>query len=120
MQLPGRGYGVSIDDFGVGHSSLAYLQKLRVSGLKIDQAFVRTLASNVNNQNIVRSILHLAKSLQLETVAEGIEDERSLSLLREWGCDYGQGYFIHRPAPMKEVSTFLGERKRVLRQAASG
>ena len=118
--LRDRGYGVSIDDFGVGHSSLAYLQKLRVSGLKIDQAFVRTLASNVNNQNIVRSILHLAKSLQLETVAEGIEDERSLSLLREWGCDYGQGYFIHRPAPMKEVSTFLGARKRVLRQAASG
>ncbi|HKE92657.1 MAG TPA: bifunctional diguanylate cyclase/phosphodiesterase [Povalibacter sp.] len=118
--LRGRGYGVSIDDFGVGHSSLAYLQKLDVSSLKIDQAFIRTLAGDPNNQKIVRSILHLAKSLGLRTVAEGIDDAGSLELLREWGCDYGQGYFIHRPAPATEVSRLLAERTRTPSQAAGG
>jgi len=110
--LRDRGYGVSIDDFGVGHSSLAYLQKLRVSALKIDQEFVKTLASDPHNQKIVRSILHLAKSLGLETVAEGVEDERALTLLREWGCDYGQGYGLHRPAPSQDLLHFIEERRR--------
>ena len=111
-QLRERGYGVSIDDFGVGHSSLAYLQKLRVSTLKIDQQFIKTLASDANNQKIVRSILHLAKSLDLETVAEGVETQDALALLRDWGCDYGQGYGIHRPSPSAELLRFLEERRR--------
>lgn len=106
-QLRDRGYGVAIDDFGTGHSSLAYLQKLRVSCLKIDQAFVKTLATDSNNQKIVQLILHLAKSLGLETVAEGIEDKDAAALLREWGCDYGQGYFFHRPAPSSELLRFI-------------
>jgi diguanylate cyclase (GGDEF)-like protein len=109
-KLRDRGYGVAIDDFGVGHSSLAYLQKLRVSTLKIDQEFVSTLATDHSNQKIVRSILHLAKSLGLQTVAEGVEDEQALDLLREWGCDQAQGYVIHRPAPAEEVSVMLAER----------
>ncbi len=109
--LRDRGYGVAIDDFGVGHSSLAYLQKLRVSALKIDQEFVKTLASDSNNQKIVRSILHLARSLGLETVAEGVEDERSVALLREWGCDYAQGYGVHRPAPAKDLLQFIAARR---------
>jgi EAL domain-containing protein (putative c-di-GMP-specific phosphodiesterase class I)/GGDEF domain-containing protein len=113
--LRDRGYGVSIDDFGTGHSSLAYLQKLRVSALKIDQAFVKTLASDSNNQKIVRAILHLAKSLGLETIAEGVDDERAVTLLREWGCDYGQGYGLHRPAPSQDFLRFVDERKRVQR-----
>jgi len=116
-QLRDRGYGVSVDDFGVGHSSLAYLQKLRVSALKIDQDFVKTLATDANNQKIVRAILQLAKSLGLETVAEGVENEESLAMLREWGCDYGQGYFIHRPAPSQEVTAFLTQRKRSAQHA---
>lgn len=109
-ELRERGYRVAIDDFGVGHSSLAYLQKMRASALKIDQAFIRTLADDLNNQKIVRAILLLAKSLGLETVAEGIEDQASLSLLRDWGCDYGQGYAIHRPAPEPEFRHFLQSR----------
>jgi len=110
-----RGYGVSIDDFGTGYSSLAYLQKLSVSALKIDQAFIKTLGSDPNNQKIVRAILHLAKSLGLETIAEGVEDERAISLLREWGCDYGQGYALHRPAPSQELLRFIEERQRAAR-----
>jgi len=110
--LRDRGYCVSMDDFGTGHSSLAYLQKLRVSGLKIDQAFVKTLASDPKNQKIVRAILHLAESLGLETVAEGVEDEHTVTLLREWGCDYGQGYGLHRPAPSQELLQFIEKRQR--------
>ena len=70
-QLRERGYGVAIDDFGVGHSSLAYLQKLHVSALKIDQEFVKTLASDANNQKIVRAILQLAASLGLTPSPKG-------------------------------------------------
>lgn len=110
-ELRDRGYGVAIDDFGVGHSSLSYLQKLRVSALKIDQEFVKTLATDANNQKIVQTILQLAQSLGLETVAEGVEDEQSLALLRQWGCDYAQGYFVHRPAPADDVLQLLRERR---------
>jgi predicted signal transduction protein with EAL and GGDEF domain len=109
-ELRERGYRVAIDDFGVGHSSLAYLQRMSASALKIDQVFIQGLATDINNQKIVRSILLLAKSLGLETVAEGIEDQASLSLLREWGCDYGQGFAIHRPVPEPEFRRFLRSR----------
>jgi EAL domain-containing protein (putative c-di-GMP-specific phosphodiesterase class I) len=110
-RLRDRGYGVAIDDFGVGHSSLSYLQKLRVSALKIDQAFVRTLAGDGNNQKIVRAILQLASSLGLETVAEGVEDDASIALLRDWGCGYVQGYGVHRPAPSPELLQFIAQRR---------
>ncbi|GAA3717396.1 hypothetical protein GCM10022204_41700 [Microlunatus aurantiacus] len=84
--LRDHGYGVAIDDFGVGQSSLTYLQKLPISTLKIDQGFVKTLSTDPKNQTIVRSVLQLATSLGLEIVAEGVEDKQSLALRREWGC----------------------------------
>lgn len=107
-----RGYGVSLDDFGMGQSSFGYLQKLRVSGIKIDQGFIKTLAADANNQKIVRAILQLANSMGLETVAEGVEDEPALALLRDWGCDAAQGYAIHKPAPAAELLEFLASRAR--------
>jgi EAL domain-containing protein (putative c-di-GMP-specific phosphodiesterase class I) len=110
-QLRERGYYVSIDDFGTGHSSLGYLQKLKVSGLKIDQSFVKTLVHDVHNQKIVQSLLHLARALELETVAEGVEDMAAAELLSKWGCDYAQGYAIHRPAPSDELVRWLDARK---------
>jgi len=114
-QLRDRGYAVAIDDFGTGQSSLAYLQKLSVSALKIDQSFVRTLASDGNNQKIVRAILQLAASLGLHTIAEGVEDEASLALLREWGCGHAQGYGVHRPAPSQEFLQFVVQRRAAAR-----
>jgi len=111
-QLRERGYRVSIDDFGIGHSSLGYLQRLQVSGLKIDQEFVKTLVTDSNNQKIVQSILHLAKGLGLETVAEGVEDVRATDLLRDWGCDYAQGFGLHRPAPSADLLSWLDSRDR--------
>ena len=106
-RLRDTGFGVSIDDFGTGHSSLAYLRRLPISTLKIDQTFVKTLAVDPHNQKIVETILHLAHALGLETVAEGIEDVRSLALLRQWGCDYAQGFAIHKPAPLLQLITWL-------------
>ena len=106
-RLRTRGYRVSIDDFGVGHSSLAYLKNLPVCALKIDQSFVKRLAHDVDDQKIVRTILGLAKAMDLETVAEGIEDAGALALLRDWGCDFGQGFYIHRPTPCADFLTWM-------------
>lgn len=115
-RLRDRGYRVSVDDFGTGHSSLAYLKKLPVCALKIDQAFVKNLAHEVNDQKIVRAILGLAKSLDLETVAEGVEDDAALALLRDWGCDYAQGFGLHRPAPYAELLAWIEDRHRTEKQ----
>ena len=106
-RLRDRGYRVSIDDFGTGHSSLAYLKKLPVNALKIDKAFIQGLAHDTNGQKIVRIILDLARSLHLETVAEGVEDEKTLALLREWGCDYAQGFAVHRPSPSDQLVAWI-------------
>lgn len=102
-RLRDQGYRVSIDDFGTGQSSLAYLKRLPVCALKIDQSFIKRLAHDANDQKIVRTILGLARALDLESVAEGVEDEASLALLCEWGCDYAQGFALHRPAPCDKL-----------------
>ena len=81
------GFSVSIDDFGTGHSSLACLKQLPVTMLKIDQAFIRHLATDTRDQRITRAIIDLASALDLESVAEGVRDQTSTDLLRDWGCD---------------------------------
>jgi len=116
QRLRDRGYRVSIDDFGTGHSSLSYLKILPVNALKIDQAFVQGLTHDANDQKIVRTILDLARSLDLETIAEGVEEEKTLALLRDWGCDYAQGYAIHRPSPPDQLFAWLD--KSVVKPAA--
>ena len=106
-QLRDRGYSVSIDDFGTGHSSLAYLKKLPVTKLKIDQAFIRNLAADDRDQRITRSIIDLAAALGLESLAEGVEDEASAQMLREWGCDYAQGNYLHAACPYDDFISWL-------------
>lgn len=91
------GMRVSIDDFGTGHSSFAYLQRFPASELKIDQAFVRDLAANTRTRQLVEGMIHLAHNLGLSVVAEGIEDQPTLEILRGLGCDIGQGFHIARP-----------------------
>ncbi len=110
-RLRDRGYRVAIDDFGTGHSSLAYLKNLPVSAIKIDQSFVKRLTHDVNDQKIVQTILGLANALDLETVAEGIEDGGALALLRDWGCTFGQGFHIHRPAPSADFLTWMDRQR---------
>lgn len=105
-RLKALGVKLSIDDFGTGYSNLAYLQRFRVDKLKIDQSFVRKLLGNAQDQAIVTAIIQMARSLNLLTTAEGIEDEAIRRLLAELGCDQGQGYLFARPLPAREFMAF--------------
>jgi diguanylate cyclase (GGDEF)-like protein len=101
--LSSAGFRLSIDDFGTGYSSLAYLKQLPVQELKIDQSFVFGMVEDEGDRTIVRSTIELAHNLGLAVVAEGIETEAALTLLAQWGCDEGQGYFIARPMPAEQL-----------------
>jgi EAL domain-containing protein (putative c-di-GMP-specific phosphodiesterase class I) len=96
-QLRGCGISLSVDDFGTGYSSLAQLQRLPVQELKIDQSFVRNLDGASGDGVIVRSTIEMSHNLGLKVVAEGVEFEPSLKLLKLWKCDTAQGYLISRP-----------------------
>ncbi len=98
-QIRDAGIRMSVDDFGTGYSSLAYLRDLPVHNLKIDKSFVLNLASQPRDESIVRSIIDLAHNLRLRVIAEGIETAEVCTLLRQLGCDEGQGYFLGHPVP---------------------
>jgi EAL domain-containing protein (putative c-di-GMP-specific phosphodiesterase class I) len=100
------GVGVSIDDYGTGQSSLSYLQRLPATELKIDRTFIAAMAGDPRNRILVRSTIAMAHELGLEVVAEGVEDEACLDLLREMGCDQVQGYLISRPIRAEAVAAF--------------
>jgi EAL domain-containing protein (putative c-di-GMP-specific phosphodiesterase class I) len=100
------GVGVSIDDYGTGQSSLSYLQRMPATELKIDRIFIAAMAGDPRNRILVRSTIAMAHELGLEVVAEGVEDEAGLELLREMGCDQVQGYLISRPIRAEEVAEF--------------
>ncbi|HEX2038922.1 MAG TPA: EAL domain-containing protein [Acidimicrobiales bacterium] len=105
--LSALGVGLSLDDFGVGYSSLAYLKRLPVTEIKIDKSFVMNITSDESDALIVRSTIGLARSLGLRTVAEGVETEESWARLVALGCDVAQGYFLCRPKPAEELADWL-------------
>jgi diguanylate cyclase (GGDEF)-like protein len=96
------GVGIHIDDFGTGYSSLSYLAELPAQTLKIDQSFVAKLTESPNNERVVQAIVALGKAMNLEVIAEGIETEQQLELVRAFGCDLGQGFLICKPLPESE------------------
>ena len=100
------GVRLSVDDFGTGYSSLTYLSRLPVHQLKIDRSFVTNLLTNQRDEAIVRSILDLAKNLDLEVVAEGVEDPAVLARLGELGCDLVQGFWVARPMPPARLAAW--------------
>lgn len=102
-KLRERGIRLSVDDYGTGQSTLSYLKHLPVHELKIDKSFVTTLTQSKSDAIMVRSTINLAHELGLQVVAEGIEDQETLDLLREQGCDYAQGYFISKPLGPNEL-----------------
>lgn len=112
MRLRLRRFGLSIDDFGTGHSSLAQLRDLPFEELKIDQSFVHGARSNETNNAIFFASLRLANELGMKVVAEGVEDQIDWSLLREAKCELAQGYFIARPMPANEVPLWIAQWQR--------
>lgn len=101
------GIYLSIDDYGTGYSSLSRLIKLPVSELKIDKSFVKNVDTNKDDEVVVRSTIDLAHNLGLTVVAEGVEDEAAMEILRKYNCDIAQGYLISKPLPVAEFEEFL-------------
>jgi EAL domain-containing protein (putative c-di-GMP-specific phosphodiesterase class I) len=109
-RLKQLGVKLSVDDFGTGYSSLSYLKRFDVDKLKIDQSFIRDLASDPDDAAIVRAIVQMAGSLNLRTIAEGVEDAATLALLREFSCDEAQGYHFARPMAAQSFVNFMAQR----------
>lgn len=99
QDLRAQGFRVSLDDFGTGYSSFEYLTNLPISGLKIDQAFVRGLETDACSRSVMKCLVDMAHALELEVVAEGIETEPQRQILADLGCDMGQGFLFARPMP---------------------
>jgi two-component system CheB/CheR fusion protein len=95
--LEEMGIGISIDDFGTGYSSLAYLKKLPLHELKIDKSFVDGIDTEPDDYAIAKAIIQMAQALGFHVVAEGVETETQLTVLKNLGCDIVQGYYFHRP-----------------------
>lgn len=107
QRLKSLGIKLSIDDFGTGYSSLSYLKRFNVDKLKIDQSFVRDMVDNPNDAAIVQAIIQMARSLNLKTIAEGVENEHQLALLRLQHCDEVQGYYFARPMPAEDFLNYV-------------
>ncbi|WP_293268565.1 EAL domain-containing protein [Neptunomonas sp.] len=103
----GQGLKIAIDDFGTGYSSMVTLRKLSACRLKIDRSFVRDMLHDANDEMIVKATIALAQSLGLEVVAEGVESEEQLAVLKEQGCDYAQGFLLGFPMKSADTVSFL-------------
>ena len=97
------GCSVSIDDFGTGYSSLAYLKRFPIDNLKIDISFIREMVKDPDSASIVMAIINMAHTLNLKTIAEGIETEEQWNFLRLLRCDMGQGFYLSKPLPAEDV-----------------
>ncbi|HXP96749.1 MAG TPA: EAL domain-containing protein, partial [Telmatospirillum sp.] len=108
-QLKSLGVKLSLDDFGTGYSSLAYLRRLDLDKLKIDQSFVRDIAGDPNNETLVKAIVQMAQGLGLRTIAEGVEDSATLDVIRRHGCDEVQGFHFAKAMPAEQFARYVSE-----------
>ena len=115
-RLRALGVGISMDDFGTGYSGLSYLRAFPFDKIKIDQSFISELGESGDCMAIIKAVTNLGSSLGIPTVAEGVETEKQLSLLREAGCTEMQGYLFSRPVPASEIAELLSPH-RISRQA---
>ena len=110
-QITETGVSIAIDDFGTGFSSLSHLQKLSVDRLKIDRAFVTEITESSRGSSIAEMIIQLGRNLELDVIAEGVEDERQARILTELGCPFGQGFLFSKPLSSDVLHTWLREHK---------
>ena len=101
-----RGIHLALDDFGTGHSSLAYLKRFPIDCVKIDRTFIKDTPGNTDDVAIARTIIAMAQTLKLSTVAEGVETAEQLELLEAMGCDQIQGYYFSRPLPADDFFAY--------------
>jgi EAL domain-containing protein (putative c-di-GMP-specific phosphodiesterase class I) len=106
-RLKGLGVSISVDDFGTGYSSLSYLKRLPVDNVKIDMSFVKDITTDPDAASLVMAITSLARSLNLKTIAEGVETEEQWKILRLLRCDMGQGFYFSPALSPKEFEKLL-------------
>jgi EAL domain-containing protein (putative c-di-GMP-specific phosphodiesterase class I) len=106
-ELKEIGVLLALDDFGTGYSSLTNLKRFPIDALKIDQSFVRDLASDNEGSVIVTAMIGMGRNLHMQVVAEGVETRQQLEILREHGCHQAQGYYFSRPVPGEEFGRLL-------------
>jgi EAL domain-containing protein (putative c-di-GMP-specific phosphodiesterase class I) len=107
LELTNLGVHLSIDDFGTGYSSLTYLKQFPINALKIDQSFVHDISVDKTSEAIVTSIISLAHNLQIQVIAEGVENQAQLDFLRQQQCGQMQGYYFSRPVPVADLEAML-------------
>ncbi len=109
-KLKESGIQIALDDFGTGYSSLNYLKRFPLDYLKIDISFVSGIGKDKSDEMIVKTIISMAKNLNMMTIAEGIENEEQLRFLKYEGCDLGQGYYFGKPASQSEILKLTGKK----------
>ena len=109
-QVRSRNVQLSIDDFGTGYSSLSYLHRFPVNTLKIDHSFVNQINPQENNMGIIRAIITLAHTLEMQVIAEGVETDYQLMQLKQLGCEFGQGYFLSKPLDCEATTLMIAKK----------
>jgi EAL domain-containing protein (putative c-di-GMP-specific phosphodiesterase class I) len=118
-QIKNIGVRLTLDDFGTGYSSLSYLRRFPIDVLKIDKSFTFDVTTDEGAASITRAIIAMARSLNMTTIAEGVETIEQLELLSALGCDVMQGYHISRPLPVDQITALLSDSLRLADLAIS-
>ena len=109
--LKEAGISIAVDDFGTGYSSLEYLKRLPIDKLKIDKSFIDSVLHNTDDANIVQAVIALGHNMNMQIIAEGVENEQQAKFLQEHQCDFGQGYFYSKPLPAKKMGLLINKFK---------